>query len=282
MHITPKRRRRILQAHYLRQRGLTLRKIAEQLNVSHATIRADLQLAESHWNTIAAAAADDLLLESLQLLSIRLSLAIEHDDVANNADRLTPVDFLRAREAQETRLTTLAREIRRTAQDIHQRAEQRTDQPDLFHELSQDSQELAEPTTESSAANHLESTTSQPEQEIVSTDPSEEKNCPAYCPPTHPRPRSAPWLRTGAGARPGSEPRRPQPRQGSPQLRHQRGPPALPTPQRPARRPNPPIPRPTHQPRSARPRHPSTHPRRRRRRPGPVRSPRALTPLCIA
>ena len=38
MHIPPARRRRILKVHHLRQQGNPLRKIAEQLNISHATL----------------------------------------------------------------------------------------------------------------------------------------------------------------------------------------------------------------------------------------------------
>ena len=82
MFIPPKRRRRIMRAHHLRQLGHTLRQIAEKLNISVATVRADLKLAQTHWATIAAASADDLLLESLQLLQVRLTRAIKNDDVS--------------------------------------------------------------------------------------------------------------------------------------------------------------------------------------------------------
>ena len=75
MHIPPQRRRRALQAHYLSQRGHAQQQIAEKLGVARATVRADLQLVETHWSSLAAAAADDLLLESLQLLQMRLSIA---------------------------------------------------------------------------------------------------------------------------------------------------------------------------------------------------------------
>ncbi|MYA02540.1 MAG: HTH domain-containing protein, partial [Chloroflexi bacterium] len=164
MFIPPKRRRRIMRAHHLRQQGHSLRQIAEKLNISIATVRADLKLAQTHWATIAAASADDLLLESLHLLQIRLTLAIKRDYVADNASRLTPVDYLRARDAQETQLNHLAREIRRTAHDVHRRAAQRPDQPDLFDE---EPQELAETITESTKIEPPNSTISSPEQEIV-------------------------------------------------------------------------------------------------------------------
>ncbi len=161
-----------MRAHHLRQQGHTLRQIAEKLNISVATVRADLKLAQTHWATIAAASADDLLLESLHLLQIRLTLAIKRDYVADNAGRLTPVDYLRARDAQENQLNHLAREIRRTAHDVHRRAAQRPDQPDLFDE---EPQELAETITESTKIEPPNSTISSPAQEIVQSQPSEEK-----------------------------------------------------------------------------------------------------------
>ncbi|MCY3922816.1 MAG: DeoR family transcriptional regulator, partial [Chloroflexi bacterium] len=172
MHIPPKRRRRAIHVHYLTQRGRSQREIAEQLKISKATVRSDLQLIETHWSQIAAPAADDLLLESLRLLQIRLSLAIKHDDVTNNADRLTPVEYLRARENQETRLNALAREIRRTVQQIHLRAEQRPDQPGLYGE---EPQELSETSPKSGQTDRPDSMISSPEQEIVADQAPEEK-----------------------------------------------------------------------------------------------------------
>ena len=175
MHITPRQRRRSVRAHYLRQRGQSLKQIAETSKTSVATVRADLKLAETHWSSIAAATADDLLLRSLHLLQLRLNLALKQDAVANNADRLTPAEYLRARDAQETQLNSLAREIRRTVQDVHRRAEQRPDQPDLFEEEPENPQELAETTTKLSQIEPPDSTISSPEQEIVQSEGEEEK-----------------------------------------------------------------------------------------------------------
>ena len=175
MHITPRQRRRSVRAHYLRQRGQSLKQIAEASKTSVATVRADLKLAETHWSSIAAATADDLLLESLHLLKLRLNIALKYDFVADNAKRLTPVEYLRARDAQETQLNSLAREIRRTVQDVHRRAEQRPDQPDLFHE---EPQELAETTPKLSQIEPPDSTISSPEQEIVPSEAEREKFAP--------------------------------------------------------------------------------------------------------
>ncbi len=172
MHITPKRRRRAMRVHYLTQRSGTQKDIAAQLNISKATVRADLQLVETHWSSIASAAADDLLLESLHLLQLRLTLALKNDDVANQISRLTSVEYLRARDAQENQLNTLAREIRRTAQEVQRRAAQRPDQPELYEE---DSQDLAETTPESTQIDPPNSTISSPEQEITADQPETEK-----------------------------------------------------------------------------------------------------------
>ena len=170
-----------MRAHHLRQQGHSLRQISEKLSVSLATVRADLKLAQTHWGPIAAASADDLLLESLHLLRIRLTGAIKQDPVASNVQRLTAVEYLRARDARETQLNALAREIRRTVQQVHQRAEQRPDQPDLFDE---EPQELSETITESAQSEPPNSTISSPEQEIVQSQPAEEKS--PHKPTAHP------------------------------------------------------------------------------------------------
>ena len=175
MSITPKRRRRALSIHLLTQRGFDQQKIALALNVSRATVRSDLQLVETHWSQLAAAAADDLLLQSLQLLQSRLVMALGHDPVDHNADRLTPVDYLRARDARETQFNSLSREIRRTVHDVHRRAEQRVDQPELFEDLAGEAQEPAETTPELTKIDHPNSTISSPEQEIVPSEAAEEK-----------------------------------------------------------------------------------------------------------
>ncbi len=172
MRITPKQRRRATRVHYLRQHGQSLKQIAETVNVSLATVRSDLKLVEAHWASIASAVADDLLLESLFLLKTRLSIAIAHDYVADNAKRLTPVEYLRARDAQETQLNALAREIRRTTHEVQRRADQRPDQPELYDE---EPQESAETTTKLSQIEPSNSTISSPEQEIVPSEAKTEK-----------------------------------------------------------------------------------------------------------
>ncbi|MDE2967189.1 MAG: HTH domain-containing protein [Chloroflexota bacterium] len=175
MHIAPRRRRRAMRAHYLAQRGLSQRQIAEQMDVSRATVRDDLQLVETHWSQIAAPAADDLLLESLHLLQLRLALALKNDEVADNAARLTAPEYLKARDHQETRLNALAREIRRTVQQVHQRAEQRPDQPDLYQEQPQEQPKPVKTTPELTKPDQPHSTISSPQQEIVQSEAPAEK-----------------------------------------------------------------------------------------------------------
>ena len=173
MQITPKHRRRCIRAHYLTQRGKSLKQIAETLNISRATVRADLQLVETHWSQLAAATADDLLLESLQLLQLRLTIAIEHNPVHILRERLTAADYLRAEDARDTQLTALAREIRRTVQEVHRRADQRPNQPALEDE--ENPQISDETTTKLTISATPDPTISSPEQEIIDSDAPEEK-----------------------------------------------------------------------------------------------------------
>ncbi len=163
MHITPHRRRRALRVRYYSQRNLSHKDIAEKLNVSRATVRADLQFVETHWASLASAAADDLLLDSLYLLQLRLSLAIQTDEVGEQATRLTPTEYLRARDARQTRLN---------AHEVQQRAAQRPDQPELYEE---DSQDLSETTPKSAQIDPPNSTIFSTEQEIAAVQPKTEK-----------------------------------------------------------------------------------------------------------
>ena len=172
MQITPKQRRRAVRAHFLSQQGNSHKEIAESFKISRATVRADLQLIESHWSELAAAAADDLLLESLQLLQLRLGMAMQDQSLANNANRLTPAEYLRAVDAQETRFNALAREIRRTVHEVHQRVEQRPNQPALDQEEVQQTDETSTKLTISATP---KPTISSPEQEIVQSEPEKEK-----------------------------------------------------------------------------------------------------------
>ena len=52
MYITPQRRRRALECQKLRQQGYVIRDIATLLDVSPATVHADLKLLETNWSDV--------------------------------------------------------------------------------------------------------------------------------------------------------------------------------------------------------------------------------------
>ena len=169
MHIPPKRRRRCLNVHHLRQQGQSLRQIGAQLQISHATVRADLQLLESHWSEIAAPAADDLLLDQLHILRCLLVKLVE-EDLIQRYSRVSVPEFTRLYEIRASEIATVLREVRQTAAQIQRRAAQRETRPELDREAVQ---EPAEPQPELSTTNHSIQRISQPQQEIVELAPAE-------------------------------------------------------------------------------------------------------------
>ena len=72
MPLSPRQRRRALRARQLRNEGLPLRQIADQLDISHSTARRDLLALETDWPDIARAAAHELILQLVQLCRHRL------------------------------------------------------------------------------------------------------------------------------------------------------------------------------------------------------------------
>lgn len=72
MSASPRRRRRILRAHQLRQNGRSLKYIAERLNVSIATVHADLRMLETDWSDIAQATRNDFLLQQITRINGRI------------------------------------------------------------------------------------------------------------------------------------------------------------------------------------------------------------------
>ena len=174
MHITPKRRQRILSAHHLRQQGHSLRQIAQQLGVSHATVIADLKLLETHWSEIAAPAADERLLEQLHQLTDYLAHVLNQDLVQLFGDRLSGPELARLMAIRASEISALFRETRQTINAIHRRAAARpSDDLDLPDESVEDPPELTN-------ANHSNHRVSQPEQEIVTPERSENTS------PNHP------------------------------------------------------------------------------------------------
>ena len=196
MHIQPKRRRRCLKVHALTLQGLSQRKIAERLNISHATVRADQQLIETHWSEIAAPAADDLLLQQLDLLRRETARIARQDIMETFGNHITMAEYIKACDARDAKILAYLRETRRTIDAIHRRAKERLAeqreapqhdvQPDLYQDDDQGddqsdvetTQELAETNPKLAQTVHPNSTSPQPEQEIVAPDAPEEKNPP--------------------------------------------------------------------------------------------------------
>ena len=179
MHIQPKRRRRCLKVHSLTMQGLSQRKIAERLKVSHATVRADQQLIETHWSEIAAPAADDLLLQQLDLLRRETARIARQDLMETFGNHITMAEYIKACDVRDAKILAYLRETRRTIDAIHRRAKEREAQPDLYQDDDQDevetTQELAETSPKLAQTVHPESTSPQPEQEIVPQTPQKKK-----------------------------------------------------------------------------------------------------------
>ena len=177
MHIQPKRRRRCLKVHSLTLQGLSQRKIAERLKISHATVRADQQLIETHWSEIAAPAADDLLLQQLDLLRRETARIARQDIMETFGDHITMAEYIKACDARDAKILAYLRETRRTIDAIHRRAKERETQPDLYADDQDEetTQELAETSPKLAQTVHPNSTSPQPEQEIVPAQAPEEK-----------------------------------------------------------------------------------------------------------
>ncbi len=150
MDISALRRSRILKAHELRQNGHSLRSIANALNISQATLLADLRLLETHRSEVADALADDLLLELLTLLQARLQrltsagppLPLEHIAVVSDQREQPPVlelrpaarDVARLVASHDNAVAATLHEIRQTIREIertnaHSGDDQLTDAP---------------------------------------------------------------------------------------------------------------------------------------------------------
>ena len=183
MHIQPKRRRRCLKVHALTLQGLSQRKIAERLKISHATVRADQQLIETHWSELAAPAADDLLLQQLDLLRRETARIARQDIMETFGNHITMAEYIKACDARDAKILAYLRETRRTIDAIHRRAKEREAQPDLYQDDDQDNdqdevettQELAETSPKLAQTVHPNSASPQPEQEIVPTEAPAEK-----------------------------------------------------------------------------------------------------------
>lgn len=193
MHIPPRRRRRCLKVHHLSMTGLAQRKIAKQLGVSHATVRSDLRLIEAHWSDIAAPAADDLLLEQLQLLREQTARIARTDLMELVGEHISVAEYIKTCDARDAKLLAFIRETRRTIDAIHRRAAEREAQPDLYQGDLETLQETDETAPKLDKTVHPNSASPRPEQEIVAPDPQTEK-APPKAVPSNPDPSSDPLL----------------------------------------------------------------------------------------
>ncbi len=133
MNISPRRRQRALKVHELRQQGRSLRNIGKRLDISHATVLADLKLIETHWSEFTRQATDDMLLEQLGLLQRRLRSLLQQD-LLDMFGSLSPPEFVRLHVAHNQELAILLRETRRLATQLHDRAEYRHPAPGQISE----------------------------------------------------------------------------------------------------------------------------------------------------
>ena len=175
MHIPPKRRRRCLKVHHLSMAGVAQRKIAKQLGVSHATVRSDLRLIEAHWSDIAAPAADDLLLEQLQLLREQTARIARTDLMEAFGSHITVAEYIKACDARDAKVLAFIRETRRTIDAVHRRAAEREAQPELYQGDLESLQETDETAPKLDKTVHQKSASPQPEQEIVALEPPPEE-----------------------------------------------------------------------------------------------------------
>ena len=111
MNISPRRRRRTLREHQLRQNGYTLERIAAKVGVSVATVHDDLRLLETHWADFAQATRNDLLLQQINRLNRRVSHLINTGVLG--LELCTEIsEAIRARALYAQELNAACRELR--------------------------------------------------------------------------------------------------------------------------------------------------------------------------
>ena len=180
MNISPRRRRRIFHEHALRQAGQTLEQIADQVNVSIATVHADLRLLEAHWVLLTQDIHDDLLVQQIARLDQRLEQLsrldpVDHARRALGPDaQLTLEQLTRIEDRHERRLAQAEREFRMLLKQLHNRhifgSMRSSDHPDdEFADHETDRKNLKEP-------ERIQSPIPRKTQEIVASHPSEKKS----------------------------------------------------------------------------------------------------------
>ena len=125
MNISPRRRRRILREHQLRQGGYTLEQIAETVQVSIATVHADLRLLEEHWSVLAKDIHDDLLLHQIARIDRRVERLGRMDPIADACRALGPDaelnldQVIQIEDRHQRRLAQAERELRMLLKQLH-------------------------------------------------------------------------------------------------------------------------------------------------------------------
>ena len=111
MNISPRRRRRIIREHQLRQNGRTLEDIAAKLGVSVATVHADLRLLETNWHDVAQATRHDLLLQQITRINRRVGHLLNLKPLGPEAG-LTADEYIRHEALYAQNLNAACRELR--------------------------------------------------------------------------------------------------------------------------------------------------------------------------
>ena len=161
-NISPRRRRRTLREHQLRQSGHTLEQIARKVGVSIATVHADLKLLEEHWTLHVQDIHNDLLLHQIARLDRRVEHLSSLDPIAEARRALSPdaeltLDQLtQIEDRHERRLTRAERELRMLLKQINRphisRGHRFVDYPeDELADAETDRKNLKEPETAQAA-----------------------------------------------------------------------------------------------------------------------------------
>ena len=141
MNISPRRRRRILREHQLRQNGHTLEQIAKKVDISVATVHADLRVLETNWTDFAQATRKDLLLQQINRLNRLITRLTNRkpfaDDGTFTVEQIISLETLLSRDlnAANREFRLLLRELRADAPHNDEIIElELSDYPD--HELA--------------------------------------------------------------------------------------------------------------------------------------------------
>ena len=146
MPASPRRRRRILRAHQLRQDGRSLKDIAKRLNVSIATVHADLRMLETDWNDIAQATRNDLLLQQISRINRRI-VGLINGSPPGEELYATLDEFLRVQALHTQNFNAACRELRLLLRELPREAPTGNGQIIELERADYPDYELADPET---------------------------------------------------------------------------------------------------------------------------------------